>query len=318
MSEDLQSLLEKINREGVEKARTEADKIIADAKAKAADIVKTANAEAAKAKADAEKAAADYASRAAETVRQAERDTILKIESSVTALLEKVLKTDVDTALADEKTAAGLVAEAIKDLVGSVEVAAAPKLAAALKAQLASKGNVTVVMDDTLGTGFSVKTDGGRDCGRACKAPQARPREAAQVMSTDYIVASLPTLAFDAPAPITWEKFAETAPDAERLVASSEWNDLETQLRNAMAAARGGAKYERFQEKEVAKRQDMIDRVWWDAAGELTPPASPLGSGALATYAVRLKIALRRSAVSTERGNAAFDRLTAETKESKV
>ena len=60
------------------------------------------------------------------------------------------------------KTAAGLVAEAIKDLVGSVEIAAAPKLASALKAQLASKGNVTVVMDDTLGTGFSVKTDGGR------------------------------------------------------------------------------------------------------------------------------------------------------------
>ena len=67
MSEDLQSLLEKINREGVEKARTEADKIIADAKAKAADIVKTANAEAAKAKTDAEKTAADYAARAAET-----------------------------------------------------------------------------------------------------------------------------------------------------------------------------------------------------------------------------------------------------------
>ena len=62
MSEDLQSLLEKINREGVEKARTEADKIIADAKAKAADIVKTANAEAAKAKADAEKAAAIHLS----------------------------------------------------------------------------------------------------------------------------------------------------------------------------------------------------------------------------------------------------------------
>ena len=57
MSEDLQSLLEKINREGVEKARAEADKIIADAKAKAADIVKTAQAEAAKSKADAEKAA---------------------------------------------------------------------------------------------------------------------------------------------------------------------------------------------------------------------------------------------------------------------
>ena len=52
--------------------------------------------------------------------------------------------------------------EAVKGLCGPVEVAAPAKLAAALKAQLASKGNVTVVMDDTLGTGFSVKTDGGR------------------------------------------------------------------------------------------------------------------------------------------------------------
>ena len=33
MSEDLQSLLEKINREGVEKAQAEADEIIAKAKA---------------------------------------------------------------------------------------------------------------------------------------------------------------------------------------------------------------------------------------------------------------------------------------------
>ena len=162
MSEDIQGLLEKINREGVEKARAEADKIIADAKAKAADIVKAANAEAAKAKADAEKAAEDYAARAAVTVRQAERDTILKIESSVTTLLENVLKKDVDLALADEKTAVALVAEAVKGLVGSVEVAASPKLAAALKAQLASQGDITVVTDETFGTGFAVKTEGGR------------------------------------------------------------------------------------------------------------------------------------------------------------
>jgi len=162
MSEDLQSLLEKINRDGVEKARAEADRIVADAKAKASAIVKTANEEAAKAKADAEKAAADYSARAAETVRQAERDTILKIESSVTALLENVLRKDVDRALADEKTAAALVVEAVKGLVGPVEVAAPAKLAAALKAQLAAQGNVTVVTDEDLGTGFSVKTDGGR------------------------------------------------------------------------------------------------------------------------------------------------------------
>ena len=149
-------------------------------------------------------------------------------------------------------------------------------------------------------------------------------------MSTDYVVASLPTLAFDAPAPITWEKFAETAPDAERLVASSGWNDLETQLRNAMAEARGGEKYRRpaegcsvywrervaacFQEKDPLRRETLLDRTWWDAAGEMTDVAAPLGRGALLTYAIRLKIALKRSKISTDAGNAAFDRLTAETK----
>ena len=149
-------------------------------------------------------------------------------------------------------------------------------------------------------------------------------------MSVDYIVASLPALQFDAPAPISWEKFIAAAPDADDIVAKSGWSDLETQLRNAMAAARNGAKYMRradgcslywknritacFTEKDVAKRQDLIDRVWWDAAGELTPPESPLGKGALATYAVRLQIAERRARISPEAGDAAFDALTAATK----
>ena len=148
-------------------------------------------------------------------------------------------------------------------------------------------------------------------------------------MSIDFIVASLPTLAFNAPAPISWEKFTQgggavPAPQAK------VWADLETQLRNAVAEARGGERFKRpadgcslywknrvlacFQEKDVAKRDELLDRVWWDAAGELTPPSEPLGKGALATYAIRLKIALKRSLISKDAGNASFDRLTAETK----
>ena len=146
-------------------------------------------------------------------------------------------------------------------------------------------------------------------------------------MSTDYIVSSLPSLAFGAPAPFTWEKFVETA--GENVIPAA-WNDLETQLRNAMAEARNGEKYRRpasgcslywrnrvlacFQEKDVLKRETLIDRVWWDAAEELTSVTSPLGAGALATYAIRLKIALKRSLISKDAGNASFDRLTAETK----
>ena len=160
--DDLQSLLEKINREGVEKAEATAKKILEDAKAKADALLNDARAEAAKSKADAEKAAADYQVRAAETVKQASRDTILKIEASVTALLEKVLVKDVEKALADEATVKTLVTDAIKGVTGAAEVAVPTQLAAALKAQLASEGAITVVTDDTFGTGFSVKTDGGR------------------------------------------------------------------------------------------------------------------------------------------------------------
>ena len=152
-------------------------------------------------------------------------------------------------------------------------------------------------------------------------------------MPTDYIVSSLPALQFDAPAPISWESFAEMCGGNESinaLLAQRGWPDLETQLRNAMAEARGGAKYVRpatgcsvywkrrvdacFQEFDVSAREKQIDKVWWDAAGELAPPESPLGKGALAAYAVRLKIAIRRDGISSENGNKAFDRLTAEKK----
>ena len=148
-------------------------------------------------------------------------------------------------------------------------------------------------------------------------------------MSIDYIVSSLPALRFGEKAPLTWAKFVDVV--GGELPMPRAWTDLETQLRNALAEARGGGeKYRRecagcelywknrilaaFQEKDALKRDEAIDRVWWDAAGELTPPASPLGAGALATYAVRLKITLKRSMIDTEAGNAAFDRLTAETK----
>lgn len=153
-------------------------------------------------------------------------------------------------------------------------------------------------------------------------------------MSVDYIVASLPPLAFGAPAPMSWEKFLDACGDAGADVVRSldegKWRDIETQLRNAVAEARGGAKWKReargcsvywknrvlacFQESDVARRDEMVDRVWWDAAGELADVASPLGRGALCAYAARLRIALRRSLISTNAGNAAFDRLTAETK----
>lgn len=145
-------------------------------------------------------------------------------------------------------------------------------------------------------------------------------------MTNDYIVSSLPALEFGIPPALTRERFAEIAGEAA-LEPPAEWVDLETQLKNALVEARGGdEKYRReaqgcslywknrvlecFREKDVMKREELLDRVWWDAAGELSDVASPLGRGALATYAVRLSIALRRAAVSKETGEGVLEAVT--------
>lgn len=162
MAEELQSLIEKINRDGVEKASAKADEIVSAAKAQAAAIVKDAKAAAEKCAADAETKAKESAERAKETMRQAARDAVVTVERAVTQLLERLLRADVDTALADPATLASVVASAVKEVAGGGEIAAGAKIAEALRAQLADRKDFKVVLDDAIGTGFSVRLDGGR------------------------------------------------------------------------------------------------------------------------------------------------------------
>ena len=143
-------------------------------------------------------------------------------------------------------------------------------------------------------------------------------------MTLDYAVSSLPPLVFGAPPPIDADKFREIA--GESFDIGDEWRDLETQLRNAIAEARGGEKWKRpakgcsvywrgriaecFQEKDPGRREDLVDKVFWDAAGTLASPSSPLGAGALKAYAARLRIALKRAKASKDEGLRLFENLT--------
>lgn len=145
-------------------------------------------------------------------------------------------------------------------------------------------------------------------------------------MTLDYAISSLPTLVFGAPPPIDADKFREIAGDGFDI--GDEWRDLETQLRNAIAEARGGEKWKRpakgcslywrnriaecFQEKDTGRRDELIDRVFWDAAGSLENPSSPLGLGALRAYAARLQIALKRAKASKDAGLQLFENLTSQ------
>ena len=172
-------------------------------------------------------------------------------------------------------------------------------------------------------------------------------------MAADYLVSSLQPLALDGPPPYTAEQFLglcrgqlpeaavgaivavmADAPSDHPLAA--RWRDLATQIRNAIAAERArlrgqdAARWRRpvdgcalfwanraaaaFQEKDPARRERLLDQVRWDAAGELTPPAAPLSTAAVFTYAIRLGIVLDRAARDTAAGNEVFNRLTAATK----
>ena len=195
MTQDLQHLLEKIQRDGVDKAKADADKLVEAARAQTRSILDAAKAEAEKVKGDARVEAEAFEHRAEETVRQSSRDTLLGVEKAVTALLTNLLLKDVNTALNSTELVSGLVVEAVKTYLcgkGSIEVATAAKLADALRAKLAAEAatGVTVVTDETIGTGFRVKLADGRIehtfTGAAVAdslAKQLRPRLAALMKS---------------------------------------------------------------------------------------------------------------------------------------
>lgn len=168
MTQDLQQLLEKINADGIEKARAEAAAIVGAAEARAKEILAAAAREAEQARAAARQDAEAFERRAEETVRQAARDTLLAVEQSVTTLLTGILLKETHAAMSDPGLVSALAAEAVRAYLGggggTVEIAASAKLADALRASLAREAanGVTVVTDAQAGTGFKVRLAGGR------------------------------------------------------------------------------------------------------------------------------------------------------------
>lgn len=168
MSENLNELLEKIQREGVDKARDAAAKVAAEAEAKAKAVLAEAEAKAKALLENAKQQAEAYAESSRRTIQQAAGNTLIQVENAVTALFDKLLSKEVSGAMADAGLVAGLAAEAVRAYAGGTEkvtVAAGAKLCGALRAKLAdqaAKGGVEVVLDETAGTGFRVLLAGGR------------------------------------------------------------------------------------------------------------------------------------------------------------
>lgn len=168
-------------------------------------------------------------------------------------------------------------------------------------------------------------------------------------MSLYYLLASLPTLTFDATPSLSAAAFLEACraqlgeADAEAADAlfhgapsshpfAAAWRDKEAILRNAVARERARAAgldatrwlrptdgcdtqieslvEDAFQEGDPLKKEKALDQARWTAAEELQGP-DPLSVKVALAYAVKLAILARWSARRADRGHKVFDTLTA-------
>ena len=168
MTQDLQQLLEKIQRDGVEKAKAEAETVLAEARAAAKKLVFEAQSEAEKIKSTAQQESEAFERRAEATIRQTLRDVLLNVEKAVTQLLTQLLLKDVNAALSSPTVAAELAADAVRAYLNGnehIDVACTAKLADALRAALAAHAasdGVTVTTDEATGSGFRIRLANGR------------------------------------------------------------------------------------------------------------------------------------------------------------
>lgn len=102
MTEKLQGLLEKIQKDGIGKAEEEKGRIIADARKEAAKIIEKAEAEAQQSRKQAEADAENLRSRAETAIRQAARDVVLKLKEELSNRIENIVRTQAQAAMSPE------------------------------------------------------------------------------------------------------------------------------------------------------------------------------------------------------------------------
>ncbi len=171
MADELQALLERIQSEGVDKAKAEAAAIVDAARKEAEAIRAEAAADAEKLRKDAERDAAAFASRANATVKQAMRDVKLQLADDLQAVVLSFLKDDVKATLSDGASVKDWISKAVDVYLKGGESAVAVELgsdakaiAAAIKAELAAKASsgITVTESPAFAEGFTIRLDNGR------------------------------------------------------------------------------------------------------------------------------------------------------------
>ena len=169
MSQDLQSLLDKIKQDGIEKAAAQEKEIISNAEKKSAEIIAQAKQEAAQILKNAEIESENLRKRAESAVQQASRDIILTLKNEIQGRLNKIFANTTAQAFSAEYMAS-IIADLCKTFAADSEtkltVVSAVKDVDALKNALMNaladsfKNNCEVFPDKELSGGFKVNFSG--------------------------------------------------------------------------------------------------------------------------------------------------------------
>ena len=169
MAQDLQSLLDKIKQEGLDKAAVQEKEIIAAAEKKSAEIIALAKQEAAQIIKNAESESENLKKRAESAVVQASRDIILTLKNEIQGRLNKIFADSTAQAFSADYMAK-IIAELCDDFAKSPDtkltVVSAVKDVDALKSALLGalkesfRDRCEVFPDKELAGGFKVNFSG--------------------------------------------------------------------------------------------------------------------------------------------------------------
>jgi V/A-type H+/Na+-transporting ATPase subunit E len=173
MTEELQQLIDRIRKEGVEKARDEAKAIVAHARQEAEETAAKAKAEAETFQKEAQREADAFTRRAEQSVRQAARDVLIQVEQDLAKRIEALLSREVAAAAADETAFRKWVSDAVtaylkggddevEVVLGGAAAEQAAGLVERLRAEAASADGIKVSPNPVFPNGFTIRLQGGR------------------------------------------------------------------------------------------------------------------------------------------------------------
>jgi V/A-type H+/Na+-transporting ATPase subunit E len=170
MAEELQSLLERIHKDGIRKAEAEAAKVTAEATRQAEALLQEARHQAQSIVAKAEQTAQSFDERARKSIEQAARDVILAVGQSVSGLFAGIAREEVASALTGD-TLRRLLTTVVEayctpDSARQVELRVTPAQKQEIVDYLSTRfagqmrQGLTVTADPAVGSGFRVSLTG--------------------------------------------------------------------------------------------------------------------------------------------------------------